>query len=111
MTRFASLVLVVGFLLAVGCNDRQQSTPAAADTNKIKSNLDQLTPEDRALADQQRVCPVSNGKLGEMGVPIKVMVKDKPVFICCKGCESTVKEKPDEMLQKVDELKSRNAQK
>src|SRR5262245_4862532 len=51
----------------------------------------ELSPEDQALADLQKVCPVSGEPLGgDMGIPVKLMVKGEPVFICCKGCTDTV---------------------
>jgi len=34
----------------------------------------------------QDICPVSGGKLGSMGEPIKVQVGKETVFLCCKGC-------------------------
>ena len=39
-----------------------------------------------ALIARQKVCPVMDGPLGGMGNPIKVMVGDKPIFLCCRGC-------------------------
>jgi hypothetical protein len=31
-----------------------------------------------------------------MGVPLKVMVKGKPVFVCCEGCKDEALNMPDE---------------
>ena len=50
-------------------------------------------------------------RLGDMGVPIKVTLKDKEgkdqdVFICCKGCEKKALANPDQTLAKVTELKA-----
>jgi hypothetical protein len=42
---------------------------------------------DKIHASAQGICPVSGGKLGSMGDPIKVKVGDEEVaFLCCKGC-------------------------
>lgn len=41
---------------------------------------------DQLRADVQAICPVSGGKLGSMGKPIKVKVGKETVFMCCKGC-------------------------
>jgi hypothetical protein len=38
-----------------------------------------------------------------MGTPVKVMVKGRPVFVCCKGCDEEAVEKGDEVIRKVDE--------
>jgi hypothetical protein len=68
----------------------------------------ELSPTDQALADQQKVCPVSDEELGGMGPPIKLVVKGEPVFICCKGCEKKVNADPDKYLAKVAQLKKVN---
>ncbi len=61
--------------------------------DKISANLAKLSPEDRALAEKQKVCPVSDEPLGAMGVPIKVNVDGKDVFICCEACKDGLKKK------------------
>jgi RND family efflux transporter MFP subunit len=57
----------------------------------IATNLARLSPADRALAEAQKTCPILGGPLGAMGVPVKVTVDGKAVFLCCKGCESKAK--------------------
>src|SRR5262245_47573603 len=105
MLRALIAPIAIVFVAAIGCNDT--STPAGGSSqSKYQSALDKLSPEDRAIAERQQKCPVSNEPLGSMGVPIKVMVKDKPVFICCKRCQKEVDDHPDEMLKKAEELKS-----
>lgn len=113
MNRFLILVVAVA-LAAAGCNNAGP-TPSAAKPettadpgDKVKANLDKLPPEDRALAEQQKVCPDSGEPLGSMGVPIKVMVKGQPVFVCCGGCKDGVLKDPDATLKKVEELKAKN---
>jgi len=44
-----------------------------------------------------------------MGAPIKLMVKDQPVFICCKGCKDEALAHPDKTLAKVETLKKKAA--
>ncbi len=42
---------------------------------------------DQLHASAQGICPVSGGKLGSMGTPIKVKVgEEEHAFLCCKGC-------------------------
>src|SRR5438105_11566738 len=54
---------------------------------KIATALGRLTPEDRALAEEQQYCAVEpENRLGLMGTPVKVLVNDQPVFLCCKSC-------------------------
>ena len=50
-------------------------------------------------------------RLGAMGVPVKVMVKAQPVFLCCAACEERAKADPDKTLQKVKDLKAKGAAK
>jgi hypothetical protein len=42
-----------------------------------------------------------------MGVPVKVMVKGQPVFLCCKTCRKQALADPDKTLARVDELKAK----
>ena len=48
-------------------------------------------------------------RLGTMGTPYKVMVKDQPVFLCCKGCQKRALADPDRTLARVAELKAKSA--
>jgi YHS domain-containing protein len=63
--------------------------------------LAELSAEDRALAEKQRICPVSGELLGSMGKPSKVTVKGRTVFLCCEGCEPKIKKDPDKYLAKL----------
>lgn len=74
---------------------------------EIRKNLAKLSPEDRKLAEEQRLCPDTDEPLGSMGVPIKVMLKGQPVFICCKGCQKGIEKDPDATLKKVEEYKKK----
>jgi hypothetical protein len=66
-----------------------------AEIKKLKSE------DDQKLALEQKLCPITGAKLGQMGTPIKVTLKDKPVFLCCSDCEEDAKAKPDEALAKL----------
>jgi hypothetical protein len=70
----------------------------------------ELSAEDKALAEQQKICPVSDEELGGMGPPVKLVVKGKPVFICCKSCAKQVNADPDKFLAKVAALKGTSSQ-
>jgi hypothetical protein len=82
----------------------EEKKPAASATNdgesgqdrekaeKVEAALAKLSPEDQKQAKAQGVCPVSKEPLGSMGVPIKVTVGDKSVFICCAGCEKDARD-------------------
>ncbi|MBX9583608.1 MAG: efflux RND transporter periplasmic adaptor subunit [Gemmataceae bacterium] len=75
--------------------------PADANEAKIRAELAKLPAADRMKAERQRLCPVSDERLGSMGVPVKLAVSGSDVFVCCKGCTKSVEKKPVEMLQKV----------
>jgi hypothetical protein len=99
-------------LFAAGCNDSQSPQPIAGGTKtsgsdaKIQAAMAKLTPEDRALAEEQKYCASQpDERLGGMGPPVKVMVKGQPVFVCCKGCTNDVLKDPDKTLKTVEELK------
>ena len=83
------------------------TTPTQADAGdkedaaKIKANLASLSTEDRALAEKQKICPVSGEPLGGMGTPKKLHVAGQDVFICCAGCEKEVTSEPEKYLAKV----------
>ncbi len=84
-------------------------TPSG-DKEAVAANLAKLGPEDRKLAEAQKVCVVQGDiPLGAMGVPVKVMVQGQPVFLCCKECEDRALENPDKTLARVKELKEKNA--
>lgn len=74
---------------------------AGAADPKIAEALAKLSPADQEAAKKQKTCPVSGALLGSMGTPIKVTVKGKDVFLCCKGCEGAIKEDPDKYLAKL----------
>lgn len=86
--------------------DKPAATDAAATATepdpKIVAALASLSAEDRALAERQKVCPVSGEPLGVMGAPKKLEVKGQSVFICCEGCEEKLLANPDEYLAKLN---------
>jgi hypothetical protein len=104
------------FLCCEGCEKAAKADPdktlARVEEVQIKAALELLDPADRKLAEAQKFCAVeSENRLGAMGKPIKVMVKDQPVFICCKGCEKAAKADPDKTLATVKKLKETSADK
>jgi hypothetical protein len=61
-----------------------------------------LSAGDRALVAKQKICPVTGLDLDSMGGPIAVAVEGRRIFICCKGCESKLKQDPKKYLVKLD---------
>ena len=86
------------------------SQPAAANDEpdaEVRAELAKLPPDDRALAEKQKVCPVTGELLGSMGAPYKVTVKGRTVFLCCAGCEEKLKKDPDKYLAKLKDTEAR----
>ena len=65
-------------------------------------NIEQLPAEDRQPAKAQAICPVTGAALGSMGVPVKIMLRGKPVYLCCKGCIGKAKRDPEGTLKKLE---------
>ena len=81
------------------------STPEDSEAT-ITQALARLSAEDRKIAEKQQFCPIlSDNKLGAMGVPVKVMLENQPVFLCCDGCKKQAQDHPQETLAKVQKLK------
>ena len=74
---------------------------AHADTAEIAETLAKLAPADKAAAEKQKICPVTGVPLGSMGVPPKVSVNGRDVFLCCERCEDALKEDPEKHLAKL----------
>lgn len=80
--------------------------PAEADASssgQYAEALAKLSPEDRVLAEKQKICPVSGEPLGSMGAPYKVNVEGRNVLLCCDGCEAAIQEDPQKYLAKLNE--------
>jgi hypothetical protein len=86
---------------STGSAETPQAGAAVAEDDSPAVQLAKLSPDDRALAEKQKKCPVG-GELGSMGVPIKVMVGERPVFICCEGCREDLLNDPDKYLAILD---------
>jgi Cu(I)/Ag(I) efflux system membrane fusion protein len=63
--------------------------------------LAKLSRADRQLAEAQGSCPVLGGRLGGMGLPVKLFLKGQPVFLCCQGCEREARAEPERILADV----------
>lgn len=79
-----------------------------ADPEVIKA-LEKFTDAERDAIKAQEYCPVGEQILGSMGPPLKIDHQGNTVWVCCEGCVSTFNETPTEYLQKLGELKNKNA--
>jgi len=97
-----TMISLLGTAVLVGCNGSEPTPPTnngnlenqATESAKddIESAIAELPEADQHAARAQKNCPVTDEPLGSMGVPIKVEVEGREVFVCCEGC--------------IDELKS-----
>jgi YHS domain-containing protein len=109
---FASAAILAALAVYTSCSNSAPPPSAAPQTQKSPpaeiivegsgtSGLAELSDADRKLAEKQKVCPVTGKLLGSMGTPYKVTVKGRVVFLCCDGCEETLKADPDKYLKKL----------
>lgn len=102
------------FLCCEGCEKAAkrdpQKTLACVEDLQVQTELAQLDPTDRKLVEQQKFCATDpESRLGSMGPPVKLMIKDQPVFLCCAGCRKAALKDPDKTLAAVNKLKAANA--
>lgn len=114
MTRMTTAALSVMTILVLfglaGCTtgeDVAEQSPPAVETApadlppEVAAELAGLSESDRALAAQQRICPVAGKLLGSMGEPVKLLVEGREVFICCEGCEDRLRSDPAQYFAKI----------
>jgi hypothetical protein len=122
------LALVAACLAVAGCQYSSNNQPRVVSSGQqavppqdaqepedeagIQKNIAKLGAEDGKLAQAQKYCVITNERLGSMGTPIKITVKDsagkdQPVFLCCPGCKKDAQKDPAATLAKVEELKAK----
>lgn len=87
--------------------DSGSDVPTSDKETAIRSALGKLSTTERTLVESQKLCPVSGQRLGAMGVPVKVMIQERPVLLCCGGCNEAALGNPKQTLSKVNELKAK----
>ena len=96
LTTACALVVAAG---AVAAQDKEAT---------IRANLAKLPEKDRKLAEAQKWCAVeTDDRLGAMGVPVKILIKSQPVFLCCKGCIAQAQNNPDRTLARAKALQAK----
>jgi hypothetical protein len=104
-----SVTLVCISAAAWGCSqgnsvaDRDPHTQGKS--KEIEARLAQLSDEDRKLAEAQVFCAVNtSNELGCMGVPYKLTIEGRTVFLCCENCKPAALEDPQGTLAALDGL-------
>jgi hypothetical protein len=93
--------IAAGYFGAGRGSGSEAATGAGAELSAEAKALLGLAPTDRELAARQKVCPVTGAKLGSMGVPARVVVEGKTVFLCCEGCEDELRHNAGKYLPKL----------
>jgi uncharacterized protein (TIGR03000 family) len=87
-----------------------KSGSTVGDDATVEENLAKLSPEDRKLAEAQKLCAVQEQiRLGAVGKPVKVTIKGQPVFLCCEACLTRALDNPDQTLEQVKKSKAKKA--
>ena len=83
----------------------KQSPDAIAEAD-IAAALAELDPADQKLAEAQRFCTeLKDSRLGSMGKPVKLMIGEKTVFLCCEGCEADARKDPAKTVEAAHRLR------
>ena len=82
----------------------KELTPA--ESEEIQKAMEPLSQADRALATSQVICPVTEVRLGSMGMgtPIKLEIEGRAIFICCEGCRDGMVEEPARYFKILDDF-------
>ncbi|MFT5303582.1 MAG: Cu(I)/Ag(I) efflux system membrane fusion protein, partial [Mariniblastus sp.] len=89
---------------------RTSTPPELTDAEKDEINkaMETLSEEDRTLAEAQVICPVTEVRLGSMGMgtPVKLEIEGRTVFVCCEGCRDGLLNEPDKFFKILDDYLS-----
>lgn len=89
-------------LLAAGCG-------GSARHGSREAALTSLSPDDRRLAESQGYCAVTSEPLGEMGPPLKLILNERSVWICCSGCAKKARANPPKTIAHAEALRAKVA--
>ncbi len=90
------------YVCCAGCVNAVESNPAKYASGRPEITVTIATQADASAIAAQKVCPVMDEPLGGMGTPIKMMIGDNPIYLCCKGCIKKVQAEPAKYLAMVD---------
>jgi fructose-specific component phosphotransferase system IIB-like protein len=89
-------------------SDDARQSPVEDEEAQIAATLAGLPDKERRLVEAQRFCPVmEHNRLGSMGVPVKVTINGKTVFLCCEGCRKSALANPTQTFEKAVRLNSK----
>ncbi len=86
------------YACCAGCVPAIESDPAKYASGRPTIRVTTSTAADAARIAEQAMCPVMDEPLGSMGQPVKVVIGDKPIYLCCKGCVKKIQAQPAKYL-------------
>jgi len=88
-----------------------QDLPTAEELAEMKTSFAPLSETDRKLAEAQVICPVTEVRLGTMGMgtPINVDVNGRAIMICCEGCRKRLLSEPQKHFQILEDYHARGS--
>jgi hypothetical protein len=93
--------LATGYFGAAKVASAREPAAPVAKAAALEGWAKGLALADRPRALLQTLCPVTDNPLGSMGVPPKITVRGRAVFLCCKACAAAVEADPDTYLAKL----------
>jgi hypothetical protein len=91
------------WLCCTGCESKLKDDPAKYLAKLTASAVAVPARESKSpTVDEQKVCPVTNAKLGSMGDPILVEVEGRKVWTCCSACPPKLKAEPAKYLARLE---------
>jgi hypothetical protein len=83
-------------------HDHEGDDHGDEDADDVEASINKLPEADQVLARAQVICPVGGRALGDMGMPIKVDLDGRAVFVCCEHCIEDLKADPAKFLAVLD---------
>lgn len=84
-------------LCCPGCESKVEADPA-----KFIGEIDAAVIKAQEGSYKAKTCPVSGEELGSMGEPVKLVVANQLIELCCKGCTKKAKADPAKYLAKIN---------
>lgn len=89
-------------------DDSAAATPDGF-TAKEWGNIKKLPKEEQERALAQKICPNCGMNLGALGMPPKLEVAGRTIYLCCNGCGNAVKKDPQAAFDKIEAAKPKDA--
>ncbi len=93
-------------LCCAGCKSKITADPA-----KYIGEVDAAVIKAQEGSYKIKTCPVSGEALGSMGDPVKMVVGNQLIELCCKGCTKKVKADPAKYIAMVQDTSERESKK